>query len=188
MRRNHSRSTAPYSRPTYDSSSKLWFYGNAALLRADLAFVAFACSKGEWTREELKAVEAMAESLVLENKILVCGVHGEGHRRAATVPLKWGSPRIVVFSGGFRCHLGADLKDEPFREARFWRREWDPLTDLAVSRRSPEKPPFFASVNSAVDRLIARLAGPGAARFADGVPPPTEPDPVRRYWRVPAAR
>jgi hypothetical protein len=74
------------------------------------------------------------------------------------VPLRWGAPRIVVVSGGFKYHLGPDLKDEPFRAARLWRYEFDRRTDLIVSRRAPDKLPTYASHNPTVDRLIARLA------------------------------
>lgn len=104
---------------------------------------------------------------MLEGGTLVCGVHGPAHRRAAVVPLRWGGPRIVVFSGGFRFHLGEDLADEPFPAARLWRRAWDPGTDLAVSRRSPDLRPRYGVHNPGVDRLIRGLVSEsGSARSA----------------------
>jgi len=102
-------------------------------------------------------MEARVEREVLSAKVLVCGIHNAAHRRSAVVPLRWGTPRIVVFSGGFACHLGVNLDQEPFRIARLWRYGWDPLTDLAVSR-SPEKKPTYGPNNRTVDRLIERIA------------------------------
>jgi len=106
----------------------------------------------------LDTIERMTEELVLAGKIIVCGIHNPAHIRAACVPLRWGSPRIVVLSGGFHYHLGTDLKSEPFRAGRLWRYEWDAKTDLAVSRRAPEKLPTYAHYNTTVDRLIDMLA------------------------------
>ena len=92
------------------------------------------------------------------------GGQGALYRRAAIVPLRWGSPRIVVLSGGIRFHLGHDLSHEPFRAARLWRYRWDPATDLAVSRRAPDKLAIFATHNPTVDELIERtVAGTVAA-------------------------
>jgi DNA processing protein len=73
------------------------------------------------------------------------------------VPLRWGAPRILVFSGGFHHHLGPDLKEEPFRAARLWRYQFDAKTDLVISRRAPDKLPTFARFNPTVDRLIQRI-------------------------------
>ena len=94
----------------------------------------------------------------MDGKVLVCGIHSPAHQRVAVVPLRWGSPRIVVLSGGFFHHLGADLREEPFRSARLWRYAWDPSTDLAVSRRPPESLPTYARHNPAVDRLVEAIA------------------------------
>lgn len=87
-----------------------------------------------------------------------CGIHSPAHQNAAVVPLRWGSPRILVLSGGFRYHFGKDLMDEPFRVARLYRFGWDPVTDLAVSRRAPDKLPTYARHNPTVDRLIRALS------------------------------
>lgn len=143
--------------PGFCESAKLWLYGNSRLTQADLAYVPEA-QGAEHLPHVLEEIERTAEQLVLAGKVLVCGVHSAAHQRVALVPLRWGAPRILVFSGGFLKHLGKDLRDEPFRAARLWRYQWDAKTDLAVSRRSPEKLPTFASNNPTVDRLITQLA------------------------------
>jgi hypothetical protein len=169
------RRTAPYNdEPGYYEPAKLWLYGNVKLLQGQLACVRSACGPQTATADQLDEIEAEAERLVLSGKVLVCGVHGIAHQRAAVVPLRWGSPRIVVMSGGFRYHLGDDLKQEPFRIARLWRYEWDALTDLAVSRRAPCKLPTFSSHNRTVDKLIALLVTgrwPGLRSVTDSLTP-----------------
>lgn len=150
--------TAPFDvEPGYYPAGSLWLYGNVKLLHGQLANVALACGANRHRPFELDAIEREAEELVLNSKILVCGIHNPAHQRAAIVPLRWGAPRIVVLSGGFQHHLGKDLKDEPFRAARLWRYQWDPKTDLAISRRAPDKLPTFAHHNPTVDRLITML-------------------------------
>jgi hypothetical protein len=169
------RRTAPFDdEPGYHEPCGLWFYGNVRLLHGHLAYVEAACGPPRHSPAALDAIEAETERLVLDGKVLVCGIHSPAHQRAATVPLRWGSPRIVVFSGGFLRHLGEDLRQEPFRVARLWRYEWDAKTDLAVSRRAPEKLPTFGSHNPTVDRLIALLARnqkPGLRSAADSLMP-----------------
>jgi hypothetical protein len=152
------RRSAPYhEEPGYSEATRLWFYGNAKLLHADLAFVPKAAGSPTHLPRDLESIERETENLVLGGKVLVCGIHSPAHIRSAVVPLRWGSPRIVVLSGGFRFHLGQDLKEEPFRVGRLWRYEWDPRTDLAVSRRAPEKLPTYARHNPTVDRLIEMI-------------------------------
>jgi hypothetical protein len=153
------RRSAPYGEePGFSESSGLWLFGNVRLLRADLAYVAATCELRDPPPCVFDAIEREAEELVLAGKVLVCGVHSPAHQRAAVVPLRWGSPRIVVLSGGFRHHLGPNLTDEPFRAGRLWRYQWDPTTDLAISRRAPDKMPTFATHNPTVDRMVARIA------------------------------
>ncbi|MBS1703682.1 MAG: hypothetical protein JST12_18610 [Armatimonadetes bacterium] len=106
----------------------------------------------------LNAIEKEAEAIAFLGRILVCGFHDHWHQRAAVVPLRWGAPRIVVMPGGFHFHLGKDLRQEPFRMARLWRYEWDPKTDLAVSRRAPDKLPTYSNHDPALDRLIRGIA------------------------------
>ncbi len=148
--------------PTYYEPGQVWLYGNVRLLDTRLAHVESLMGVRHFYPAELNEVCKRAEDLVLDGKTLVCGVHNEGHMRAAIVPLRWGSPRIVIFSGGFKHHLGDELKREPFSAAALWRYEWDPRTDLAVSRRAPDKKPTYALYNPTVDRLVGKL-GAGTA-------------------------
>lgn len=143
--------------PVLHERTGLWLYGNVRLLGTELACVSRAFDTPHPTPDELDHIETDAEILVLDGKTLVVGVHNPAHMRSAVVPLRWGSPRIVVFSGGFRYHLGGDLNEEPFRAARLWRYKWDPITDLAVSRRAPDKRPTFALANPTVERLISEI-------------------------------
>jgi hypothetical protein len=143
--------------PGFCESAMLWLYGNTRLLDAKLACVTAALGAPDHLPSDLDAIEREAERLVLAGNILVCGIHNPAHQRQAVVPLRWGAPRIVVFSGGFYHHLGPALDQEPFRVARLWRYEWDAATDLAISRRAPEKLPTYASHNPAVDGIIRRI-------------------------------
>jgi hypothetical protein len=153
------RRTAPFDvEPGYFEPAGLWFSGNFRLLDGRLAHVPGASGPNQHRPRELDAIEKETEELVLDGKVLVCGIHSYAHQRSAIVPLRWGAPRIVVLSGGFKYHLGDDLKDELFRAARLWRYQFDPKTDLVVSRRAPDKKPTYASHNPTVDRLITMLA------------------------------
>ncbi|MBS1714597.1 MAG: hypothetical protein JST30_09705 [Armatimonadetes bacterium] len=152
------RCTRYEDEPSYYEAGALWLYGNVRLLHAKLSCIETAFGPGPWDRSALDEIEQAAERRILNAEILVCGVHNEAHQRAAVVPLRWGAPRVIVFSGGIRVHLGDDLKNEPFRAARLWRYQWDSRTDLAVSRRAPHKLPTFSRFNPTVDRLIRSLA------------------------------
>ncbi len=153
------RRTAPFDfEPGYHLPAKLWLYGNAHLLAGELAFLEIASGPPHQDPDQLSEIERRAEELVLAGKILVCGIHNPAQMRAATLPLRWGAPRILVLSGGFIHHLGPSLNQEPFRAARLWRYQWDPKTDLAISRRAPGKLPTFALHNPTVDRLVAKIA------------------------------
>lgn len=152
--------TAPFNQePGFYEPAGLWLYGNARLLDGTLAHVEEAFCRPGHLPTQLDAIEQRAESIVLSSQILVTGVHNPAHQRAAIVPLRWGSPRILVVSGGFYHHLGKDLKEEPFRAARLWRYQFDPSTDLVISRRAPERLPTFALHNPTIDRLIRKIVG-----------------------------
>lgn len=144
--------------PGFYEPAGLWLYGNTKLLQGKLAHVVSALGYPTQTPHQLDEIEREAEQIVLAGSILVCGIHSPAHQRAAIVPLRWGAPRILVVSGGFKHHLGAELKEEPFRAARLWRYQFDEKTDLVISRRAPEKKPTFATHNSTVDRLITKVA------------------------------
>lgn len=152
------RRNAPFDQePGYYEPANLWLYGNARLLSSRLLAVHQAFGPPEHSPDQLDHIEHLAEDLVLGGGVLVTGVHNAAHQRAAVVPLRWGSPRILVFSGGFYYHLGTQLNQEPFRAARLWRYEFDPKTDLVISRRAPEKFPTYSLHNPTVDRLILRV-------------------------------
>jgi len=158
-RKTPTKRSAPFNEePGFHGPAELWLYGNAKLLDSDLVHVPHCAGPNHHSPAELDVIEREVEHQVLEGKVVVCGIHNEAHRRSAVVPLRWGSPRILVFSGGFYHHLGEDLSDEPFRAARLWRYQWDHTTDLAISRRAPEKLPTYASHNPTVDRMIATIA------------------------------
>lgn len=141
--------------PGFYEPGGLWLYGNVRLLDSRLAYIPTAFGSAIHLPADLDAIERQAETIVLTGQVLVCGIHSPAHQRSAVVPLRWGSPRIVVVSGGFRRHLGNELGSEPFRAGRLWRYEWDPATDLIVSRRAPHKLPTFGHHNPTVDRLVA---------------------------------
>lgn len=150
--------SAPFDQePGFYEPAGLWLYGNVRLLSVNMAMISQACGPPDHAPDELVEIERMAEQSILEGKVLVTGIHSPAHMRAAVVPLRWGAPRILVVSGGFKYHLGADLKQEPFRAARLWRYQWDERTDLVVSRRAPEKLPTFARHNPTVDRLVSKI-------------------------------
>jgi hypothetical protein len=148
----------PYDlEPGYYEPGRLWLYGNVRLLQSNLACVGRSLGPPVQTAEDMDQIEAEAERIVLGGRVIVCGIHNDAHKRAAVVPLRWGAPRILVVSGGFKYHFGENLNDEPFRAARLWRYKWDPKTDLAVSRRAPHRLPTYAAYNPTVDRLIVGL-------------------------------
>ena len=150
--------SAPFDvEPSFYEPAKLWLFGNVKLLRAELACVDRCFGEPIHAPDELDRISNDAMNLVLESKVLVAGVHNIAHQRAAVVPLRWGAPRILVFSGGFNVHLGDDLSNEPFRAAKLWRRQFDPQTDLVVSRRAPNRLPTFSKHNPTVDRLIEKV-------------------------------
>jgi hypothetical protein len=151
--------SAPFEEePGYYELAGLWLYGNVRLLDTDLAHLPTAFGPPHHGPEVLDRLERETEELVLSGRIVVTGIHNPAHQRAAVVPLRWGSPRIVIVSGGFMYHLGLELDQEPFRAARLWRYRWDPQTDLIISRRAPEKFPTYAQHNPTVDRLIERVS------------------------------
>ena len=132
----------------------LFFYGNAKLVNAR-TFTVLA-SRGTPPRA-LEQIEKRVESGVLNAEVLVSGHDRPEYQRAAVVPLRWGSPRILCLDRGLFQALGESLRDEPFRAARLWRYQFDPSTDLVVSPFRPEA--YYVGVNNQVrDRLIACLS------------------------------
>jgi predicted Rossmann fold nucleotide-binding protein DprA/Smf involved in DNA uptake len=132
----------------------LFLHGNARLLESRTFSV---MSSRDSQRADLEQIERLAEGGVLEGEVLVAGHDTPEYQRAAVVPLRWGSPRILCLDRGLFRVLGEDLREEAFRAARLWRYEFDPHTDLVVSPFRPEAE--FIGVNNQVrDRLIACLS------------------------------
>jgi len=132
----------------------LFHYGNCRLLDGK-TFAVFCSRKA--SAKDLEEIEKLTEQGVLRGEILVSGHDTPEYQRSAVVPLRWGSPRILVLDRGFEAALGEDLREEPFRAARLWRYEFDPATDLVLSPVRPEKG-YHVSGNQLRDQLIAGLA------------------------------
>ncbi|MFQ3586092.1 MAG: DNA-processing protein DprA [Fimbriimonadaceae bacterium] len=132
----------------------LFLYGNTRLLDARCFAV---LSSRNTPPAGLDTIERLAEEGVLRSEVLVCGHDRPEYQRAAVVPLRWGSPRILGLDRGLFQALGDDLTEEPFRAARLWRYQFDPLTDLVVSVVPPTT--GFKGLNNQVrDRIVAGLA------------------------------
>ena len=137
-----------------DPPGVLFLHGNTRLLAAPTFAV---LGSRDTPPEGLDQIDRLTEEGVLGGETLVSGHNRPEYQRSAIVPLRWGSPRILVFDCGLFGVLGQDLKDEAFRAARLWRYEFDPATDLALSPFRPEDP-FIAVNNKVRDRLVASLA------------------------------
>ena len=132
----------------------LFLYGNTRLLDSRCFAV---LSSRNTPPAGLDQIERLAEEGVLRSEVLVCGHDRPEYQRAAVVPLRWGSPRILCLDRGLFQALGDNLTEEPFRAARLWRYQFDPLTDLAVSAVPPTT--GYRGLNNQVrDRLVAGLA------------------------------
>lgn len=154
------RRRAPFNEePGFYEPANLWLYGNTRLLCSQLVKIDAAFGASSHDGNQLNEIERQAESLVLDGKTLVTGIHHTGHQRAAVVPLRWGAPRILVIRGGFYNHLGTNLSEEPFLMARLWRYEYDPGCDLIVSRQEPHAPKSTRTTLVSVDRLIQEIVG-----------------------------
>jgi DNA processing protein len=137
-----------------DAPGVLFLYGNTGLLQSQT----FSVLASRNTRPaDLDLVETLTEEAVLRGEVLVCGHDRPEYQRAAIVPLRWGSPRILVLDRGLFKVLGDDLRSEAFRAARLWRYEFDPNTDLVVSPFRPHAD--FIGINNKVrDRLVTSLS------------------------------
>lgn len=137
-----------------DPPGVLFLYGNMRLLEARTFCVLG--SRGTLP-SDLDLIERLTEEGVLEGEVLVAGHDRLEYQRAAIVPLRWGSPRILCLDRGLYRVLGENLKDEAFRAARLWRYEFDPATDLVISPFRPESE--FVGINNKVrDRLVGSLS------------------------------
>jgi hypothetical protein len=123
-------------------TGKLWHSPESLLRSCDVA--------------TLDKIERDTEEAVLSGFTLVCGVATPGNQRSAVVPLRWGSPRIVVIPCGLHAAMGPDLKEELFRAARLWRYQFDPQTDLVIALGADHSKGFIAH-DTRVNRIIATL-------------------------------
>ena len=132
----------------------LVLYGNRRVLQAR-TFAAMASREAE--AGVLEKIERIVEKGVLEGKTLVAGTNTPSYQRAAVVPLRWGSPRILPLDRGIFHVFGESLEDEAFPAARLWRHRFDPLTDLAVSPFRPDDD-FAPGHNKTRDELVFALS------------------------------
>lgn len=138
----------------------LYLYGNARLLDGNTFTV---CSSRKSPEAAFPIIEQAVEDGVLAGEVLVTSHDTSEYQRAAVVPLRWGSPRVLVFDTGLFRALGDDLSEEPFSAARLWRYKFDPSTDLALSPVPPFGE-FHRNANAVRDRLVVALS-----RRFDGV-------------------
>lgn len=137
-----------------DPPGVLFLYGNTKLLES-ATFAVLSSRKG--MRSDLDQIESLAEEGVLKGQVLVAGHDTTEYQRAAVVPLRYGSPRILCLDKGLFPVLGHDLSQEAFRSARLYRYQFDAKTDLVVSPFRPESE--FIGVNNRLrDKLVACLA------------------------------
>jgi DNA processing protein len=132
----------------------LFVYGNLAVLKQKTFSVA--CSRNP-NDETLRNLEQAVEQGVLNGELLVTGANTHSYRRGAVVPLRWGSPRILVLDRGMFAALGDDLNEEPFRAARLWRYNFDPDVDLVLSPLRPDAK-YLPAANQTRDELVFALS------------------------------
>lgn len=133
----------------------LFLYGNMKLLETKLFSV---MSSRKSSNIALAQIEKLSEEGVHRGEVLICGHSTPEYQQAAVVPLRWGSPRIIVLDRGLFTALGENLSQELFSTARLWRYEFDPNVDLVVSAVNPISS-YFASCNQTRDFLTGSLAG-----------------------------
>lgn len=120
-------------------------YGNTQLLsssRLACCESVFIHQGHQLSKTEIKEIEEEATELVVfEHKILVTGIHNHAHQVASCIPLRFGSPRILILDFDPRVlWIGKAEDDLPelFSPAILWRYWFDPLVDLILcSSMSP---------------------------------------------------
>lgn len=137
-----------------DPPAGLFAYGNLRLLDRRTFSV---LSSRNTSPSGLETIEKLVEEGVFASEVLVAGHDRPEYQRAAVVPLRWGSPRILCLDRGIFRALGEDLSQEPFRAARLWRYKFDPKTDLALSPFRPKDGPIGDNCRRR-DRLVAALS------------------------------
>lgn len=109
------------------------------------------------TPDILNHVEKIAEEEVLSGKTLIASANTASYQRSAVIPLRWGTPRILVFDRGIFKAMGDTLDKEPFSTARLWRYKFDANTDLCLSPFRPDDP-FIRGNYARRDELIVALS------------------------------
>jgi DNA processing protein len=137
-----------------DAPGFLFFYGNSRVLETRTFCV---LASRDISNSELDLVERTAEEGILVPQTLVTGTNTPAYQRSAVVPLRWGSPRVLVLDRGLFDALGKDLSREPFPAARLWRYRFDPVTDLVVSAHRPFDG-FVRGNNERRDEIVAGLS------------------------------
>jgi hypothetical protein len=134
-------------------------YGNEQLLSSSrLAYVESVqrLQGQELTKKDIEEIEEESTELVIDQrKILVTGIHNQAHQKAACIPLRFASPRILVLAFDPRVlwiNRDEDELPELFDEARLWRYRFDPLIDLVLCTSLS---PILA--NKAAVRQIPRI-------------------------------
>lgn len=143
--------------PQQCEESRLWLYGNTRLLRSPLSCIPESFGPPEHQADDLEEIARTAQGLVLSSRVLIAGIHSPAHQAVATVPLRWGAPRILVLSAGFLHHMGESLEDEPYRQGRLWRYRFDERVDLVISRKAPHLKPDRMHMGYLVDCLILQI-------------------------------
>lgn len=113
--------------------------GNENLLKPEVKLFTYPHikPKGEYySPKELDQVEKVIEEAVFSACVIVVRSSWppELARRVAIVPLRWGSPRMIVNEDirGYGWQKLIEAGDEFFRVCRLWRYKWDGKTDVLV--------------------------------------------------------
>lgn len=137
-----------------DPPGFLFLFGNTQLLHSKTFCV---LSSRNSSPAALTQIEQLTEEGILSGEILVSGHNTPEYQRASIVPLRYGTPRILVLDRGLFTALGDDLNQELFPSARLWRFQFDARTDLVITPFRPEA--GFKGVNNKIrDRVVAGLS------------------------------
>ncbi len=122
----------------------MWAYGNVRALLMRLSYVCIQPGDSHYQ------IEKRATEKVFRGKVLVCSYQYSENECAAVIPLRFGSPRILVVTGWIKRNLGPNLDRDPSPLARLWRYKFDPRVDLVLS--------VPKSRSSDLDKIIEQLS------------------------------
>lgn len=103
-------------RPTVIKLNNIYIYGNLCLLRGQR----FSVEVSSEPLQKLSRTPFLSDEL-MAGQILVTPLYKPQHEEIATIPLRWGCPRIVVLHAGFRYFMGQSLDKELCPTCRRWR-------------------------------------------------------------------